>query len=184
MLIPPFLLMILHIFHFENQEPLDLFFSQLCYIVNFEVIAMDVVIREAVITDWRELNRLNSEELGYLVSESQTKEQLTKILADETQLILIAMYHSTVQGYVHLSNYETLYFPTLKNVMGLAVSSHFQGKSLGSQLMSAAELWAKKQGASGIRVNSGEMRIGAHKFYEKIGYKSKKMQKNFFKQFY
>lgn len=144
---------------------------------------MDVIIRKAESTDWQDINRLNTEDLGYAVSETQTKKQLEKILADDTQIIFVAAYNSTVQGYVHLSNYETLYFSTLKNVMGLAVSSHFQGNKLGSKLMKKAEEWAKAQGASGIRVNSGETRVGAHKFYEAIGYESKKMQKNFFKYF-
>ncbi|KAF1296045.1 hypothetical protein BAU15_12235 [Enterococcus sp. JM4C] len=138
-------------------------------------------IREATVNDWQALQRLNTEDLGYHVSEEQIKRQLAKILADKEQVVLIAEVSSEICGYVHIASYETLYFSSLKNVMGLAVAREERGKKIGTQLMNAAEHWAKNQGASGVRVNSGESRTGAHHFYEGLGYQSKKSQKNFLK---
>ncbi|MGM0124231.1 hypothetical protein IGI37_001605 [Enterococcus sp. AZ194] len=143
---------------------------------------MTLEVRKARITDWQALHYLCTKELGYPVSENQLKQQLGKILADQTQLILVAENFGHVLGYVHLSDYQTLYFSSLKNVMGLAVLSQYQGKKIGTTLIQAAEQWAKEQKASGIRVNSGEKRVGAHQFYEALDYQSKKMQKNFFKR--
>ena len=71
----------------------------------------------------------------------------------------------------------------MKNVLGIAVKTEFCGKGIGSALMQAVENWAKSTHACGIRLVSGESRSGAHKFYEKCGYNSKKMQKNFKKTF-
>ena len=49
--------------------------------------------------------------------------------------------------------------------------------------MQAAEDFAQTDGASGIRLNSGEDRHDAHLFYERVGYERVKSQANFRKVF-
>lgn len=47
--------------------------------------------------------------------------------------------------------------------------------------MTGVEEEAKRRGISAIRLNSAEYRVEAHRFYERIGYHSDKMQKRFLK---
>ncbi|HEP1784450.1 TPA: hypothetical protein VB872_002433 [Streptococcus suis] len=50
-------------------------------------------------------------------------------------------------------------------------------------VMISLEEEAQKRNFEGIRLNSGEKRTQAHKFYEAIGYTSDKSQKRFLKAF-
>ena len=54
-------------------------------------------------------------------------------------------------------------------------------KGIGKQLMQKIEQAASERDLVGVRLNSGETRTGAHKFYESIGYSSDKNQKRFLK---
>jgi hypothetical protein len=49
--------------------------------------------------------------------------------------------------------------------------------------MTSVEEWAKATGAVGVRLNSGETRKNAHKFYEHIGYDLSRFQARFAKLF-
>lgn len=63
--------------------------------------------------------------------------------------------------------------------MGIAVSKQYKRQGVGKALLEAVEEWAKKTGASGVRLVSGETRSGAHAFYRYCGYEGEKRQINF-----
>ena len=67
--------------------------------------------------------------------------------------------------------------------MGLAVDNDYKRNGIGSALLKQAEIWAKENGAVGIRLCSGAERENAHKFYLSQGFVSNKIQKNFKKIF-
>ncbi|MEB3365621.1 GNAT family N-acetyltransferase [Lactobacillus sp. R2/2] len=67
---------------------------------------------------------------------------------------------------MHAEVFEETYFDPMFNVLALAVDSSVQKKGIGSQLMHTLEKQAKNLGMKEIRLNSGESRLGAHKFYE------------------
>lgn len=144
---------------------------------------MDVLIRDAVLADWAELARLNQEELGYDYPPEQTREKLEQLLTDDRHKILVAQYEGTLAGYLHLCDYDLLYAEHMKNIMGIAVSSHCRRMGIGKMLLKAGENWAKATGAAGVRLTSGETRTGAHAFYRALGYESQKRQLNFQKRF-
>ena len=79
--------------------------------------------------------------------------------------------------------YESLYSDIGLNILGLAVESSFQGKGIGQNLMKFIEEIALKNNVKYIRLNSASYRIGAHRFYESIGYTCDKTQKRFIKIF-
>lgn len=140
------------------------------------------MIRKLQIADYLALNKLNTEELGYHIEESATKEKLEKILNHSNHLCLgYEDENNQIIGYVHVEVYETLYAPTMYNVLALAVSSIERRKGIASALMVEMEKIGKEKGVEGVRLNSGETREEAHLFYEKQGYITKKMQKNFIK---
>ncbi|MEG0711801.1 MAG: GNAT family N-acetyltransferase, partial [Niameybacter sp.] len=82
-------------------------------------------------------------------------------------------------GYVHANDYDVIYAPHMKNIMGIAVSKQYKRQGVGKALLEAVEEWAKKTGASGVRLVSGETRSGAHTFYRYCGYEGEKRQINF-----
>ncbi len=139
---------------------------------------MRFYIRDARPEDAPALTWLNKVAMGYEYPEDKTAEKLALLLNDGRNKILIAELEGSVVGYLHLVDYDVLYGEHLKNIMGIAVNPAYQRRGIGKSLLTAAENWAKKQGAAGIRLVSGESRTGAHAFYRSLGYQGNKMQLN------
>lgn len=139
------------------------------------------MIRLARLSDASALARINKESLGYDFCEEATKMKLKQLMDDKNHVILVAEKKGQVIAYCHASKYDTLYFDTLYNLLGLAVKGDYQGQGIGQALLHALEERTKKDGIAGIRVNSGIKREKAHDFYLKQGYTMKDDQKRFFK---
>ena len=140
---------------------------------------MSLIIRKSEPKDAEAITTINRDEMGYLYPVKQTEEKLRKLLDDESHLILVAENEGEVLGYVHAEVYDLLYFDTMVNIMGIAVSSASRGMGVGKALMSAVEDWAAKIGADAVRLVSGAERTGAHAFYERVGFTGGKKQLNF-----
>lgn len=140
---------------------------------------MEWTIREARLSDCAAIAWLNREEMGYDYPEEQTREKLRACLANPAHKVLVAEGGGEVLGYLHLAGYDVLYFPHLKNVLGLAVSHRCRRQGAGKALLAAGEAWARETGAAGVRLVSGEERKGAHAFYQSLGYRGNKLQRNF-----
>lgn len=89
---------------------------------------------------------------------------------------------SPIAGVIHVEKYNVLYFPTMANILGLAVAADFRRQGIGSALLKRAEEWARKNGAISMRLNSGESRKQAHEFYRAQGYTDDKKQLRFIKE--
>ncbi|MCP0887986.1 GNAT family N-acetyltransferase [Ligilactobacillus sp. WILCCON 0076] len=143
------------------------------------------MIRNLVLTDSVVIQKLNHEELGYDYPINKTNTNIKKLLSDpKHHFILVFEDENTHQvvGYVHAQLYEETYSDTLFNILALAVNNSFQHKGIGKKLMLAIEEKAKELNITAIRLNSGEERTAAYRFYEKIGYTCNKKQKRFSKQ--
>lgn len=144
---------------------------------------MKIIIRECDLEDYKEIALLDKNEMGYDYPAEDTKKQLIKLLNSNTDKIYVAMVDNKIAGYVHANNYDVLYSPHLKNIMGIAVASNYRRNGIATLLLNAAEQWARDTGACGVRLVSGAGRIGAHAFYTACGYSNNKDQKNFKKVF-
>ena len=144
---------------------------------------MDLQIRQCEIIDAKAIYELNVREMGYDYPKDKTEEKLKQLLKSDKDKIFVALINNIVVGYVHANDYDVIYAPHMKNIMGIAVSSNFKKKGIGRALLSAIEDWAQKNGASGVRLVSGATRIGAHEFYRHCGYCGDKQQINFKKMF-
>ena len=140
---------------------------------------MEWTIREAELADCAAITRLNREELGYDFPEEGAREKLRACLANPVHKIFVAESGGEVVGYLHLEDYDVLYFPHMKNVLGIAVSGACRRQGVGRALLAAGEAWAKAGGAAAVRLVSGEGREGAHAFYQSLGYTGNKLQRNF-----
>lgn len=144
---------------------------------------MGVVIRECQITDAKAIHRLNKEEMGYDYPINLTTEKIEHILKSLQDKIYVAEINSQVVGYIHANDYDVIYMGHLKNIMGIAVDKNYQHCGIGRKLLYEVEKWAKQTGAEGVRLVSGESRLGAHDFYRHCEYVSYKKQMNFIKIF-
>lgn len=140
---------------------------------------MDLQIRECEIIDAKAIYELNIREIGYAYPKDKTEERLKQLLKSDKDKIFVALIDNIVVGYVHANDYDVIYAPHMKNIMGIAVSSSFKKKGIGRALLSAIEDWAEKNGASAVRLVSGATRTVAHEFYRHCGYSGDKEQINF-----
>lgn len=140
---------------------------------------METIIREARLTDYDAIAQLSKNDLGYDYPPEKTKRQLEKLLDKSGHKICVAQTDGQVTGYIHAQDYELLYAPPYKNILGIAVARAYRGRGIGRMLLQAVENWARETGSAGVRLCSGESRTGAHAFYAACGYACTKNQKNF-----
>lgn len=143
------------------------------------------MLRDLKTTDVAAICEINKETLGYSFSLEETASQLAK-LSQDSHHYLLGFEDSTshdLLGYVHAEVYESLYSKPGFNILALAVLPQMQGKGIGKALLEGLEQEAKKRGYNFIRLNSADHRLGAHAFYEKVGYTCDKTQKRFIRIF-
>lgn len=138
-------------------------------------------VRPATIADARAIWDINTRSLGYDYPEEKTQARLARVLARDDHALFVL--GNPVIGYVHVEAYECTYEDPLSNILALAVLPAAQGAGVGRALMQAAEDWSKTRGISGVRLDSGMDRVGAHAFYRAIGYRLRKDHRNFVKSF-
>ena len=140
---------------------------------------MNIQIRECRMEDAAAIQELNRTEMGYDYPPDQTKAKLQSILTNGHDKIFVAADQDRVVGYIHANDYDVIYAPHMKNIMGIAVSGDYKKMGIGKAMMAAVEAWAKETGASAVRLGSGAERTGAHEFYRRCGYAGDKQQINF-----
>lgn len=138
-------------------------------------------IRPARLSDAEAIARLCSDDLGYACTASFVRRKLAAALENPCARVFVAEAGGAVAGYIHAADYDVLYFDTMKNVLGLAVSADCRRQGIGAALLGAVEAWARETGACGVRLNSGMTRTGAHDFYRRNGYTREKAQMRFIK---
>ena len=134
-------------------------------------------------TDTGSIYEINKDALGYDFSPEETASQLAKLSQDPHHFLLgyeDPASHALL-GYVHAEVYESLYSNAGFNILALAVLRQMQGKGIGKALLEGLEQETEKRGYKFIRLNSADHRIGAHAFYEQVGYTCDKLQKRFIK---
>ena len=143
------------------------------------------MLRDLKTTDVAAICEINKEALGYSFSLEETASQLAK-LSQDSHHYLLGFEDSTshdLVGYVHAEVYESLYSKAGFNILALAVSPQAQGQGIGKSLLQGLEEEAKRRDYGFIRLNSADHRLGAHAFYEKVGYTCDKTQKRFIRIF-
>ncbi|OCA90473.1 GNAT family acetyltransferase [Bacillus sp. FJAT-27225] len=132
-------------------------------------------IREAHLNDANELTSLMVH-LGYPTTVENMKIRFSKIKTHPDYKTLVASYEGRVVGMiglmkVHYFERDGVYI----RIAALVVDPNFRNKGIGNKLIEEAESWARKIGASGITLNSGNRaeRKSAHTFYKNRGYEER-----------
>ncbi|MBO5323549.1 MAG: GNAT family N-acetyltransferase [Oscillospiraceae bacterium] len=144
---------------------------------------MNVLIREAHESDVSAIWKLNALEMGYQYPLDATIQKMNRLLNSKTDKIYVAVSEETVVGYIHANDYDAIYAPHMKNIMGIAVLSSHKHHGIGKALLQQVEEWAHSTGAAGVRLVSGMTRTEAHMFYHSCGYAGDKKQLNLKKMF-
>lgn len=139
-----------------------------------------MLIREANEKDAAAICNISSKDLGYACEEQFVLQRLTA-LDYNREVVFVAEIEGAVAGYVHAEMYNLLYYESMVNILGLAVSSEYRRKGAGKALMQRVEEWAKEKGIREIRLNSGGTRKEAHEFYRAVGFDDEKTQIRFVK---
>lgn len=140
---------------------------------------MNIQIREATVQDAEAIAQLSAVCMGYDYPIADTAENLRHVLVSPCDTVFVAVAEGETVGYIHANEYRVLYAPFMVNIMGIAVAPSCRRCGIGGQLLSTAEHWAVKRGASAIRLVSGAQRAEAHAFYSSCGFDCGKDQKNF-----
>lgn len=140
-----------------------------------------VIIREAKTDDSADICKICCDDLGYNCSALLPKERLEN-LDSSRERVFVADVEGKVVGYVHAEKYNTLYFESMVNIQGLAVSKAYRRNGCGKALMEAVEAWAKDNNIQFVRLNSGITRKEGHEFYRSVGYDNEKEQIRFMKK--
>jgi GNAT superfamily N-acetyltransferase len=128
-----------------------------------------VLVRDFTFGDYKAIAALINE-LGYPTSEEEARERLERINSEKTLRTMVTEFNGRVVGFIGLSKSYAYEKGCYVRITALVVSEPFKKKGIGTELILAAEAWAKKQKALSIVLSSGTSRKEAHKFYENKGY--------------
>jgi GNAT superfamily N-acetyltransferase len=129
-----------------------------------------IQIREAQATDSPAITRLVAQ-LGYPTAEAEIQKRLAPILAHPDYALWVAEISGQVVGltgvFVHLAlEYDGFY----GRLLGLVVDEPYRKQGIGKKLLDQTERWLRERGVNKLTLTSGTQRIGAHKFYRRLGY--------------
>ena len=148
-------------------------------------VTIPVKIRQAAASDIPEMNELFRKDLGYAECRFEIVKKQFAGLDNSREAVFVAEAEDDdghIAGVIHVEKYNVLYFPTMANILGLAVAADYRRQGIGSALLKRAEKWARENGACSMRLNSGESRKQAHEFYRAQGYTDDKKQLRFIKE--
>ncbi len=129
-------------------------------------------IREATVNDIEVLTSL-MEQLGYPTTIESMRIRMNNIESSSDYHTLLALYEGKVVGMIGLvKGYYYEMDGSYVRIVAFVVDSNFRGKGIGKKLLKEAESWARRIGATGIGLNSGNRpeRFNAHKLYKNMGY--------------
>lgn len=131
---------------------------------------MAPTIRRATRSDAKHIALLLTE-LGYPATAGDAQDRLALALKRDTGRCLVAQSAAEVIGMVAAELVP--YFPdgsVVCRVTALVVSSRHRGRGVGAELLAAIGDFAREHHCSGIELTSGQHRIDAHRFYERLGF--------------
>jgi GNAT superfamily N-acetyltransferase len=120
---------------------------------------------------WRESVGNLLRTLGYDVDDRELTRRLGSLLAHPDYRVWCARHEDGLKGLVVAMRVFGLQMagPIVETTL-LAVDPEARGQGLGRALIGRVEDWAQELGASRIKVQSGNDRHEAHRFYGRIGY--------------
>jgi GNAT superfamily N-acetyltransferase len=135
-----------------------------------------IEIREALAGDIEGIN-IVSTYLGYSPSSIEVAtNRLEEIIASDSDHVWVYLEDNTVKGWLHLFVSLRLASPKFAEIGGLVVDESSRRKGIGGKLVGEAIKWSKVNQLP-LRVRCNTNREQANRFYESLGFVTKKTQK-------
>ena len=139
----------------------------------------EISVRPARAEDAAALARL-ADELEHPTTPEQVAERFSAASQDKHFALIVAELPSAeLAGFMELVVERLIDAEPRVDVAGLVVSKSCRGRGIGRTLMKYAEKWAAERGCRIVHLRSNLKRVGAHAFYEHLGYENFKTQKAF-----
>jgi GNAT superfamily N-acetyltransferase len=139
---------------------------------------MKIIIREMTAED-AEPVKILSEQLGYLLSVEQTRQNIDAISRSKDHTAFIAYYGNRIVGWIGASQAIMIEVMPHCEINGLVIDEHHRGMGIGKVLIEKVKQWAKEKGNDKMGLHCNVKRSGAHLFYEHLGFTEVKQQTNF-----
>ncbi|WP_323140662.1 GNAT family N-acetyltransferase [Massilia phyllosphaerae] len=135
-----------------------------------------MTIREADSGDLERIAALFGQ-LGYPNDAAQLARRLAAVPAGDTMRVLVAQEGDTVAGVAVVHVMAPLHVPDRWALLSaLVVDDAQRSGGIGAALLQAAEAFAREQGCAQLELSSNVARTRAHRFYERQGYREKRMR--------
>lgn len=110
-------------------------------------------------------------ELGYPSTAAEIPARLARLSGEPGSIVWVAELARSVVGVATARTFAGLHVTApVAWLTALVVAERARGKGVGTQLVAAAEEWARRQGASKLALTSALHRENAHEFYKRLGY--------------
>lgn len=138
-------------------------------------------IRRGSLNDFEVIHQL-SWQLGYTPSIEQVKTNITNMLTLKDHDFVVAVNEKDgVVGWMTLVIRHRIEDTPFLQVAALVTDDNVRGKGVGRLLMNHAAHYAQENNLPFVGLHSSKSRIGAHAFYEHIGY-TKAKESYFFRK--
>ena len=135
-----------------------------------------MTIREAASADVERIAALFGQ-LGYPNDAAQLARRLAAVPAGDTMRVLVAQEGDTVAGVAVVHVMAPLHVPDRWALLSaLVVDDAQRSGGIGAALLQAAEAFAREHGCAQLELSSNVARTRAHRFYERQGYREKRMR--------
>jgi ribosomal protein S18 acetylase RimI-like enzyme len=139
---------------------------------------MKILIREMTIKDAEAVNTL-SKQLGYPLSIEQTLKNINVVLQSKDHTAFVAEYENKIVAWIGAAQAIMIEVMPHCEINGLVIDEQHRGIGIGKFLIDKVKHWAKERGNDKIGLHCNVKRTEAHLFYEHLGFKELKQQKNF-----
>jgi GNAT superfamily N-acetyltransferase len=150
----------------------------------------DITIREAKITDYECVNALFTEELAFHIEIEpelfkmpecvMTMDWFRDLLRKVNTIMYIAEVDGKAAGLIQVMVGDSPNDPIFRkrrytHIEDIVVAQEYQHRGVGRELMQAAHMWAKAQGALAVELWVWQTNERAIQFYKHLGYTTKRL---------
>lgn len=128
--------------------------------------------------DYAQIAKLAGQ-LGYPSTRAEIARRVTGFERSRDHAVFVAEMNHEVVGWIGVFVYRCIEMEVRAEINGFIVDERVRSQGIGPELLQRAEEWARERGCTAMGVKSNVIREGAHRFYERSGYKHVKTQKSF-----
>jgi len=139
---------------------------------------MKIEVREMTIDDAQAVNLL-SQQLGYPLSNQQTLQNINAVVKSEDHTAFVAVIENRIAGWIGAAHAIMIEVMPHCEINGLVIDANYRGKGIGKLLVEKVKHWGRKKGNDKLTLHCNIKRTEAHLFYEHLGFKEIKQQKNY-----